>query len=95
MVHEVAQNVLWAILFAILFAIVGAVVGILIVLASTSVLPKFLNRLTPDVDEEKEIVRGNRAVAEYFGRITAAAILGISIIVAAAVLGGLLAGLHG
>jgi hypothetical protein len=35
------------------------------------------------------------AVAQYFGRVVSASILGISIVVAAAVLGGLLAALHG
>ncbi len=40
-------------------------------------------------DREKEIVRGNVAVAEYFGRVVAAAIIGASIIIAAAVLGAL------
>ncbi len=90
-IHEVAQNVMWA----VIFAIIGAVVGIALVLAASALLPKLLNRLTPSLDEEKEIARGNRAVAEYFGRVTAATILGISIIIAAAVIGGLLAGLYG
>ncbi len=46
------------------------------------------------MDEGKEILRGNRAAAEYFGRIVSAAIIGVSVIIAAAVLGGLIAGLH-
>ena len=58
-------------------------------------LMRLINRMTPNVDEEKEILRGNQAVASYFGRVVAASILGISIVVAAAVLGGLLAALHG
>jgi len=49
-----------------------------------------LIRLTPNIDEEKEIARGNRAVARYFGRLTAAAIVGISIVIAAAIIGGIL-----
>ena len=40
------------------------------------------------------MLRGNRAVADYFGRIVAASIIGISIVVAAAVLGGIIAGLY-
>ena len=52
------------------------------------------DRVTPGIDEHKEIVRGNQAVAEYFGRLVSAAILGVSIVVAAAVLGGILAALH-
>jgi hypothetical protein len=39
-------------------------------------------------------VRGNTAVAEYYGRIVGAVILGLSIVVAAAVLGGVIAALH-
>jgi hypothetical protein len=33
-------------------------------------------------------------VAEYFGRVVSAAILGVSIVVAAAVLSGVIAALH-
>jgi len=58
-------------------------------------LPRIVNRMSPNIDEEKEIARGNQAVAEYFGRVVSAGIIGMSIIVAAAVLGGLLAALHG
>jgi uncharacterized membrane protein YjfL (UPF0719 family) len=53
-------------------------------------LPRLLDRMTPNIDEEKEIARGNTAVGEYFGRVTAAAIIGVSIVVAAAILGGLI-----
>jgi hypothetical protein len=88
--HEVAQNIGWA----VVFAVVGAVVGIALVLISSLILPKLIDRLTPDLDEEKEIARGNTAVAEYFGRVVAAGVLGISLVVAAAVLGGIIAALH-
>ena len=81
--------------FAILFATIGALVGTALVLAVSGLLPGLINRLTPNIDEEKEILRGNTAVASYFGRVVAASILGISLVVAAAVLGGLLAALHG
>jgi len=81
--------------WAIVFSLVGGLIGIVLVLASTLFLPGFINRMTPNVDEEKEIARGNMAVAEYFGRVVAASILGISLVVAAAVLGGTLAALHG
>jgi len=53
-----------------------------------------IDRLTPNIDEQKEIVRGNSAAAEYFGRIVGATILGLSIVAAAAVLGGIMAALH-
>ncbi len=87
---EVITNIGWS----VVFAAVGGVVGILMVLASSAVLPRLINRLTPSLDEEKEIARGNAAVAEYFGRVVGAAILGMSLVVAAAVLGGILAALH-
>jgi len=86
---EVVTNIGWA----VVFSVVAAVVGIGLVLASTLVIPRLLDRLTPGIDEDKEIARGNRAVAEYFGRIVSACIIGISIVIAAAMLGGLIAAL--
>ena len=88
---EAIQNIGWA----VLFSLVGGIVGILLVMASSVVLPRLIERMTPNLDEEKEIARGNLAVAEYFGRVVGASILGISLVVAAAVLGGFLAALHG
>jgi len=88
---EVTINIGWS----VIFAFVGAVVGIVLVLLCSMILPKLIDRLTPELDEGKEIARGNQAVAEYFGRVVSAAIIGISIVIAAAVLGGILAGLHG
>jgi hypothetical protein len=89
--QTVAQNVG----LSVIFAVVGGIVGIALVLASTLVIPKLIDRMTPTLDEEKEIARGNVAVAEYFGRVVAACILGISIVVAAAVMAGIMAALHG
>jgi hypothetical protein len=77
------------------YALAGALAGAALMLLFSVVLPRIVNRMTPNIDEEKEIARGNRAVAEYFGRVVSAGIIGMSIIVAAAVLGGLLAALHG
>ena len=77
------------------YALAGALAGAALMLLFSVVLPPIVNRMTPNIDEEKEIARGNRAVAEYFGRVVSAGIIGMSIIVAAAVLGGLLAALHG
>ena len=76
--------------WASVFMAVSAVVGVVLIMAAALVIPKLLDRLTPAIDEEKEIARGNRAVAEYFGRLGAAAIVGISIIIAAAIIGGIL-----
>ena len=87
---EVAQNMAWAVVFSML----GGLIGIVLVLLASLVLPRLVERMTPDIDEGKEIARGNVAVAQYFGRIVGASIIGISIVVAAAVLGGILAGLH-
>ena len=87
---EVAINIGWA----VVFSFVGGVVGVLLVLASSLVLPRLIERMTPNIDEEKEIARGNVAVAQYFGRVVAASIIGISIVVAAAVLGGIIAALR-
>ncbi|OGP51271.1 MAG: hypothetical protein A2Y79_03580 [Deltaproteobacteria bacterium RBG_13_43_22] len=87
---ETLYNIGWS----LIFSIVGAVIGIILVIASSLVLPALINRLTPNIDEQKEIARGNSAVGEYFGRVVGSAILGISIVVAAAVLGGIIAALH-
>ena len=87
---EAAINIGWA----VVFCFVGGVVGVLLVLAASLVLPRLIDRMTPIIDEEKEIARGNVAVAQYFGRIVAASIIGISIVVAAAVLGGIIAALR-
>jgi hypothetical protein len=80
--------------WAIVFSVVGGVIGVGLVLAASMVLPRLIDRMTPNIDEEKEIVRGNRAVAEYFGRVVGASILGVSVVVAAAVLGGIIAALQ-
>ena len=84
-----AQNIGWA----VTYAIIGGVIGIILVLGASFFLPHLINRLTPDIDEEKEIARGNLAVAQYFGRVVSASILGVSIVVAAAILGGIIAAL--
>ncbi len=85
--HELAFNVGWV----LVFIFTGALAGIIIVMLALAFLPRIIDKLTPNIDEEKEIIRGNRAVADYFGRVVSAGIIGISIIVAAAVLGGIIA----
>jgi uncharacterized membrane protein YjfL (UPF0719 family) len=87
---ETIQNIGWS----IVFSVVGGLLGMVLVLMASVVVPRLIDRLTPNIDEQKEIVRGNGAVAEYYGRLIAAAILGVSIVVAAAVLGGVMAALH-
>jgi hypothetical protein len=88
--NEVTQNILWS----MVFSTVGGIVGVLLVFLSSFVLPRLIERMTPHIDEGKEIARGNVAVAEYFGRVIAGSIIGTSIVIAAAVLGGIMAALH-
>ncbi len=87
---EAFNNIGWS----LIFSISGAVIGIILLAVFSLVLPVLINRMTPNIDEEKEIARGNSAVGEYFGRVVSSTILGVSIIVAAAVLGGIIAALH-
>lgn len=86
---EVVQNIGWA----VVYSVVGGLVGIVLVLLASLFLPALINRMTPHIDEEKEIARGNVAVAEYFGRVVGASILGVSLVVAAAVFAGIIAAL--
>jgi len=87
---ETVRNIGWA----IVFSVVGGLLGMLLVLVASCIVPRVIDRLTPNIDEQKEIVRGNSAAAEYFGRLVGASILGMSIVVAAAVLGGVIVALH-
>jgi len=87
---DVIHNIGWA----IVFSVVGGLVGMMLVLLASVIVPRLLDRFTPNMDEQKEIIRGNSAVAEYYGRLVSAAILGVSIVVAAAVLGGVIAALY-
>ena len=86
----ITMNILWAVVFSIF----GALVGIGLVFLATRWIPRIVDRMTPNIDETKEMLRGNRAVADYYSRICAASILGVSLVVAAAILGGIIAGLH-
>ncbi len=80
--------------WAVVYIFVGGLAGVSLVLLAASILPRLIDRLTPHVDEGKEIARGNQAVALYFGLVVAACISGVSIVIAAAVLGGVIAALH-
>jgi len=70
--NEVAYNMAWAVVFSAL----GGLIGIALILAASVFLPRFIERLTPNIDEDKEIARGNVAVANYFGRVVGASIIG-------------------
>ncbi len=87
---ETIHNIGWS----IVFSVVGGLLGMVLVIVASFIVPRVIDRLTPNIDEQKEIARGNSAVAEYFGRLVSAAILGVAIVVAAAVLGGIMAALH-
>ena len=87
---EMMQSISWA----VVYAVVGGMVGLGLVAVAATVLPRLIEKFTPNLDEEKEIARGNVAVGEYFGRVVGASILGASLIIAAAVLGGIIAALH-
>jgi uncharacterized membrane protein YjfL (UPF0719 family) len=87
---ETLVNLGWA----VVFCFVGALIGVAFVLAAAAFVPRLLDKLTPNIDEGREIVRGNVAVAQYFGLICGACILGLSLVVAAAILGGVIAALH-
>lgn len=87
---ETIHNIGWS----VVFSFIGGLVGLVLVLISSLIVPRLMDRLTPNIDEEKEIVRGNSAVAEYFGRVVSATIVGLSLVIAAAVLGGVIAALH-
>jgi len=80
------------ILFIVLYTLVGGGLGTALILIVARYVPGLIDRLTPNVDEQKEIARGNQAVAHYHGLVSAAVIIGVSIVVAAAVLGGLQTG---
>jgi uncharacterized membrane protein YjfL (UPF0719 family) len=87
---ETIRNIGWS----VVFSFIGGLVGMVLVLISSLIVPRLIDRLTPNIDEQKEIVRGNSAVAEYFGRVAGATIIGMSLVIAAAVLGGVIAALH-
>lgn len=87
---ETIRNISWS----IVFSVVGGLLGMVLLIVASYIVPRVIDRLTPNIDEQKEIARGNSAVAEYFGRLVSAAILGVAIVVAAAVLGGIMAALH-
>jgi hypothetical protein len=83
--------------WAVVIVTVSGLVGIGLVLLAAAYLPRLLDRLTrltPNIDEGKEIARGNLAVAQYFGLVVAGSIVGLSIVIAAAVLGGIIAALY-
>jgi uncharacterized membrane protein YjfL (UPF0719 family) len=88
--HTILVQLGWA----VVIVAVGGVIGVGLVLLAATYLPRLIDRLTPNLDEGKEIARGNLAVAQYFGLVVAGSIVGVSIVIAAAVLGGIVAALY-
>ena len=76
---------------SLLYTVIGALAGIVLIIISALLVPKIIAMITPRIDEEKELLRGNKAVGEYYGRVVAAVIIAIGIIIAAAII----AGIHG
>ncbi len=72
-------------IFLVLFFIISSVfISVFVFLIKRGFIA--VNELTPDIDETKEILRGNRAVSEYFSRILCAFILATSLIISLAVI---------
>ncbi len=90
MIPTVYMDIIWV----VCIILGGSLLGVMTIIFSIGYIHRISDQLTPNIDEDKEILRGNRAVADYFGRVVAATILGISLVVAAAVLAGILAVLH-
>ncbi|MBF0500687.1 MAG: DUF350 domain-containing protein [Candidatus Riflebacteria bacterium] len=80
-------SVVWATGFTVL----GALLGISGLLLGVYFVPRLVDRFTPHIDEEMEILKGNQAVATYFGWIVGCTIIGISLIISASII----AGIHG
>jgi hypothetical protein len=80
------QDLGWVLLFTLATGLVGSFLFLFV----GTLIPKFLNKLTPRVDEEKEIAQGNQAVATYFGMVVGACVIGVAIVVAAALVAGVL-----
>jgi len=72
----------------IIYTFVSGLTGIALLLFATYLVPRIVDRLTPAIDDQNEILRGNLAIATYIGKITQAVIVGISVVVAAAIIAG-------
>ena len=76
---------------AAVWTLFSAVLGILIAIIAAVIVPAIVDKLTPDIKEREELKKGNVAVANYMGQIVMGVTIGISIIIAAAII----AGVHG
>jgi len=65
------------------FLIILIIIAVIVISFFITIIRRafnIINEITPDIDEVKEILRGNVAVAEYFSRIVSSTIIGISVI---------------
>lgn len=72
----------------VIYTFVSGVSGIILLLLATYLVSRIVDRLTPAIDDQNEILRGNIAVATYIGNITQGVIIGLSIVVAASIIAG-------
>lgn len=86
MALEWSWEILW---LGIGYVFVGGIIGIGVMALALKLVPKIVDSITPNINDERELVRGNMAVATYIAQVTQAVIIGISIIIAAAVFAGL------
>lgn len=77
--------------WALSFSVLGLCIGLAAFAFAVRVIPRAVDRMTPNIDEAKEMLRGNQAIGEYYGRVVSATILGAALIIAAAII----AGIHG
>lgn len=61
-------------------------IGIVLVMLSIAIVRKVLHFIIPGIDADKEVEKGNTAVASYYGGIIQAVMLTLGMIVSAALL---------
>jgi uncharacterized membrane protein YjfL (UPF0719 family) len=77
------------VIIGVSFTLISVVVGMACLVITAILAPRLVDMLTPKIDEEKEILKGNVAVARYFGGIVNSIILGIALIIAASIVAGM------
>jgi hypothetical protein len=72
------------------YTVLGGIMGMTFLSLAAHVIPKIVDKMTPAIDDEKELVKGNVAMGIYSGIITGAVIIGACIIIAASIIAGLM-----
>lgn len=70
------------------YTLVSGIAGLFLMFVSTYFVPRIVDRLTPAIDDQNEMLRGNLAVASFTGQVNQAVIIGVSIVIAAAIIAG-------